>query len=176
MLITAAELEKTEGMNYSRPGLSLRERSAAGFEAVASALEEADGTDSTSSRSHDPRTKVFNIARHKVVLSDAPFVLLDADDLRFVQRGREKHPFMALASTNTGLQANATIITSDGNFFASAQRIHYRAPSRELVLEGNPVVQHGRRQVKPSRPGKLMKFNLITYEVTVSGPAVESKF
>jgi hypothetical protein len=176
LLITAEELQKIEGMDVSHRGLSFRERSAASFEAVASALEEADGTGSVSGRSHDVQTRDFNTVRHKVVLSSAPFVMLEADELRHVRRGKEKHPVMALAATNTGLQANATIITSGGNYFATARRIHFRGPSPEIVLEGNPVVQFGRRQVKPARLGTLMKFNFITHEVSVGGRAVESKF
>lgn len=176
LLITAEELQKTGGLNASRSGLSFRERSAANFEAVARALEEADGTGSVRSGGTYAQTKEFNGVRHKLILRGEPFVLLEADELRHVRRGKEKYPTLALATTNTGMLANATIITSGGNYFATARRIHFRGSSPEIVLEGNPVLQFARRQVKPARPGSLMKFNFITHEVSVGGRAVESRF
>ncbi len=113
--------------------------------------------------------------RKELVLCTGPLVLLQADSLRFVRPGKRKLPVMAEAQTKT-MMANATISSPAGNIFVVAHRICFRASTSELILQGSPVVQSGRHEVKPARSGALMKVNFITRTVTVEGHALETRF
>lgn len=113
----------------------------------------------------------------KMVVCRTPLVLLEADRLRFTRTSSRELPVMVEASTET-MMAKATINTAEGNLFASAQRICYRASKHELILEGNATVLSGRRQINTSRPWALIRLQLAasTVMVDVQGAAVESPF
>jgi len=122
------------------------------------------------SKPSEPETE----PRKDLVLSTAPFVLLQADRLSFAMDKSKKLPVLAEALTDT-MMVNGTINTPDGIFFAAASRICYREGVSELILEGNPTVLSGRRQIKTAHPGALMKINFITRTVSVTGRAVETQ-
>lgn len=113
----------------------------------------------------------------RMVISLTPLVVLEADRLRFTRSNSRELPALAEASTDT-MMSKATIHTAEGNLFASALRICYRATTRELILDGNAIVLSGRRQIKPSKPGALIRirFTANPVVVDVQGPAVESQF
>lgn len=111
----------------------------------------------------------------QVDLSDTPLVVLEGDDIWIAREGKRDTPSLALASTRS-LMAKITIATSQGTLFATADRIHFRGASSEIVLEGTPFVQFGRQQIRTASPKALMKLDFTRLAVFVSGRAVATKF
>lgn len=170
LLISASEWQAVADQTSDKEAQSFSFRAATAMAQVADALETVDASvyqERQATSKPEPRKEL--------ALSNQPFVMLEGDDLRFARHGRKDLPFLALAATRTML-AKATIRSPDGTIFASAQRIHFRGPSAEIVLEGNPMVLFGRQQVKATRPDALMKLNFITRTVMVNGKAIETTF
>jgi len=113
--------------------------------------------------------------QRRITLSTRPLVLLQGDVVSFAPHENGDAPYLAQASTLVTL-ANVSITTQDGTIFAMAQRIHFRGPSSEIILEGNPIVKFGHQEIKAARPNALMKLNFATRTVTVSSRAIETKF
>ncbi|MCB1278562.1 MAG: hypothetical protein KDL09_18390 [Prosthecobacter sp.] len=111
----------------------------------------------------------------QVDLSDSPLAVLEGDDVWVAREGKKDMPSLALASTGSSM-AKITVATSQGTLFATAERIHFRSASSEIVLEGTPFVQFGRQQVRAAGPKALMKLDYTRLAVFVSGRAVETKF
>ena len=119
-------------------------------------------------------TSINSKSWRRIELSSSPLMVLEGDDVRVARQRKRDMPSLALASTSTTM-AKATIVTPQGTIFAAAQRIHYRGPSSELVLEGNPIMRFGPQEVKSARPDALMKLNFVTRTVSVSSRAIETK-
>ncbi len=109
--------------------------------------------------------------RRQLVLCESPFVLLQGAEVVFMRQARGKWPALALATR----QNKVTMITPDGTFFALANRIHFRASSPEVILEGNPTVQSGQQHIKSAKPDTIMRLDFAKRRVTVNGPVMEKK-
>lgn len=109
--------------------------------------------------------------RREILLSNSPYALLQAAEIVYSSNGSQP-PKLLRASGG----AKLTVITSDGTFFALANRIHLRGEGAEVVLEGNPTVQSGQQHIKAEKPTALMTLNYVTRTVTIEGKARESRF
>lgn len=102
--------------------------------------------------------------RRQLVLCQSPFVLLQGDSLRYVDSGNRLQLAVALAD------CKVTVISPAGTFSGIAQRIHYRAGSSEVILQGNPTVMSGDQFIKGTRQDAMMRLDFQQRRVTVLGP------
>ena len=109
--------------------------------------------------------------RRQLAINEFPFVLLQGEDLVYLKQDQQPWPRIARAST----RSKVTVITPDGTFFGIAQRIHFRAGSSEVILEGDPTVQSGQQHIKGTKPDSIMKLDFAKRRVTVNGPVIEKK-
>ena len=66
----------------------------------------------------------------QLILREAPFVLLQADEIRYTRVGKDGSVRLARAKN-----ARITIITPDGSYRIRATAVHYRGPADEVLLE-----------------------------------------
>jgi len=109
--------------------------------------------------------------RRQLALSEFPFVLLQGEELRYLDDGEEHWPKLARADK----RSKVTVITKDGTFIGIARRIHFRSSSTEVILEGDPTVQSGQQHLKGARTDAVMRLDFKKRLVTVNGPVVEKK-
>ncbi|MCB1278560.1 hypothetical protein [Prosthecobacter sp.] len=172
--VTDAELAASGGTGLRPSGIGLGRGASAAVEKVASSLMVVDPMTWVVATQDNGGAGFVNSAPHgrrgQLTLCESPFVLLQGDDIRVI---REKGGLLLAARAS---RARVTVITSQGSFFALASRIHFRAGSAEVVLEGNPTIQSGHQHIKGMKPDALMKLNFHTATVTVSGAVSETRY
>ena len=109
--------------------------------------------------------------KRQLVLCEAPFVVLQGDDIRYTREGKNGPVRLAKAKN-----ARVTIITPDGRSSASAGFIHYRGPSQEVVLEKDQSLQTRSQYLRPwkSKQGMLMKLDFVNRTVSCDGVVVDA--
>jgi hypothetical protein len=178
LFIRDDELPGDKSKKASRPGTDMRGR-AGSFVGMISTLlaitdastrgflEDGDGDmgilDDMPGRAEDDR--------RQLALSEFPFVLLQGEELRYLDDGKEHWPKLARADK----RSKVTVITKDGTFIGIARRIHFRSSSTEVILEGDPTVQSGQQHLKGARTDAVMRLDFKKRLVTVNGPVVEKK-
>jgi hypothetical protein len=101
--------------------------------------------------------------RKQLIISESPFILLQGRELPFSVATAGK-PAVARARYS----AKLSWIGPEGLCFALANRIHFRAGSDEIILEGMPGVASGGQYV---RGQTLMSLNVRTRVLRVVGKA-----
>ena len=164
LFITDAELPKGSP-KAKRASSGLRGRAGDLMGMVTSLLAIAAGSSASS------KMGSIDDTRRQLAVNEFPFVLLQGDDLVYVKQDKQTWPRLARASNHSKI----TVITKDGTFFGIAQHIHFRSPSSEVVLEGDPTVQSGQQHIKGAKPDALMILDFAKRRVLVNGPVVEKK-
>jgi hypothetical protein len=119
----------------------------------------------------DAKLGSIDDTRRQLAVNEFPFVLLQGEDLVYVKQDKQTWPKLARASNRSKI----TVITKDGTFFGIAQHIHFRSPSSEVVLEGDPTVQSGQQHIKGAKPDAVMVLDFAKRRVLVNGPVVVKK-
>lgn len=141
------------GCHATSSEISLAERLALGAVAAATLSELSSGT-------------IVNSRMQRLILSPQPFVELLGDKIHYICTKRDSTPTLALAEGD----AQVTIITSKGKWNAIAERIHYHSVSRELILEGKPLIMRGRQLLCPSSSDALVRIRLDSDTITSNKP------
>jgi hypothetical protein len=162
LLVTQDELSDANGgRDAPRPGSLIGKGASAAVDGLTYTLTWVDPFTWATKNSMDMGpTK----PRRQLVLCESPFVLLEGSSIRFKRSGKNGPVVLAHAKG-----AYVTVITPDGTFTASAQDIHYRGPSEEVLLEHTNRVQSGNQYLGYSKDNILMKLNFIKRSVTCSG-------
>ncbi len=165
LLVSDEELSfKNGGRNAPRPGTLVGKGASAVVDGVAHTLNWVD-----------PYTLVTGNSigleptkpRRRLILCASPFVMLEGEQLRQV-RDRKTGGIRLAKADN----ARLTIITPEGASTARAQRIHYRGPGSEVVLEGGVRLLSGQQNLAPVKTDALVKMNFVERSVTC-GSAVK---
>lgn len=166
LLVTDAELSASNGgRNASRPGTLVGKGASALVDGVTYTLTWVDPFTWISGNTLDMEpTK----PKRRLVLCESPFVMLEAEDIRFVPEGKRGGVRLAKAS-----DAKVTVITPEGSFFARAQHIHYRGPSQEVLLEQPWGVYSGTQNLVPAKPGSTMRLNFVKRGVSSAGGVID---
>jgi hypothetical protein len=168
LLVTDEELTYAKGgRNAPRPGTFFGKGASALVDGVTYTLTWADPFTWVSGNSlgMEP-TK----PKRRLTLCESPFVMIEAEDIRFVPEGKTGGVRLAKASN-----AKVTVITPEGSFFARAQHIHYRGPSQEVLLEQPWGVYSGTQNLSPAKPGSLMTLNFMKRGVSSIGGVNDHK-
>lgn len=104
----------------------------------------------------------------RLVLCESPFVMIEAQSIRYVPDGKTGGVRLAKAAA-----AKVTVITPEGTFSARARQVHYRAPSQEVVLEGPWWVHSETQNLLPAKPDSPMRLNFVKRGVSSAGGVVE---
>jgi len=166
LLVTDAELSASNGgRNASRPGTFVGKGASALVDGVTYTLTWVDPFTWISGNTLDMEpTK----PKRRLVLCESPFVMIEAEDIRFVPEGKTGGVRLAKASN-----ATVTVITPEGSFFARAQHIHYRGPSQEVLLEQPWGVYSGTQNLVPAKPGSTMRLNFVKRGVSSAGGVID---
>ena len=124
-----------------------------------------------SGSSKDDKLGSIDDTRRQLAINEFPFVLLQGEDLIYLNQDQQPWPKIARAAN----RSKVTVITPDGTFFGIAQRIHFRSGSSEVILEGDPTVQSGQQHIKGTKPDTIMKLDFAKRRVTMNGPVIEKK-
>ena len=106
----------------------------------------------------------------RLVLCESPFVMIEAQDIRYVP-GEQKRGVRVAKASN----AKVTVITPEGSFSARARFIHYRAPSSEVMLEQPYWVYSESQNLMPAKPGSVMRLDFVKRGVSSPGGVIEHK-
>lgn len=169
LLITTAEWERLR-----RDHWSLEDAGFGGLADAAMFLLSVDPVNNMQSNNGSSKN-LPGEERRKVVLSQEPLVVLEADRVLFARSGKRVLPHLAEGKTESML-VNATLHSAAGKLFVVGQRICFRASSSELIVEGNAMVQSGHRQVRTANRHALMRINIHTRAVMVAGAVIDSEF
>lgn len=168
LLISDAELSASNGgRNASRPGTLVGKGASALVDGVTYTLTWVDPFTWVSGNSLGMEPTKPD---RRLVLSESPFVMIEAGDIRFVPEGKTGGVRLAKASN-----AKVTVITPEGSFFARAKQIHYRGPSQEVLLEKPWGVYSGTQNLSPAKPGSLMRLNFVKRSVSSAGQIIDQK-
>jgi hypothetical protein len=94
--------------------------------------------------------------RRRLVVSESPFVMIEAHEIRYVSERKTGNVRLAKASN-----AKVTVITPDGAFTAHAGNIHYRGPSQEMLLEQPCRAYSETQNLSPAGPDSFMRLNFV---------------
>lgn len=108
--------------------------------------------------------------KRRLVLCESPFVMIEAEDIRYAREGKSGAVCLAKASN-----AKVTVITPGGSFFANAQHIHYRGPSQEVLLQQPWGVYSGTQSLSPAKSGSLMRLNFVKRGVSSAGGVIDQQ-
>ncbi len=106
----------------------------------------------------------------RLILCESPFVMLEADDLRFTRDGKSGAIRLARATN-----AKVTVITPDGSYFARGMHVHYRGPSQEVVLTQSSSIYTGTQKLRPAQEGSLIRLNFVKHRVSCSGAVLDDR-
>lgn len=138
---------------------------------LAAALAASDGLTSIALGSGAPPDSYRDL-RRQLVLCESPYVVLMANEIQFVPADAVGGiPKLARASG----AARVMVVTSEGSFFGLASQIHFRGPSTEVILAGNPTVQSGYQFIKGRDPRTSFRLDFARRSVTSSGPFHDKK-
>lgn len=168
LLVSDAELSfKNGGRNAPRPGTLVGKGASAVVDGVAHTLNWVDPfTLATGNSIGLEPTK----PRRRLILCEAPFVMLEGEHLRHVRDPKTGEIRLAKAEN-----AQLTIITPEGSSAARAQRIHYRGPGSAVVLEGGVRVRSGEQKLVPAKTDALMKLNFVECSVACSSAVKDDR-
>ncbi len=162
LLITENELSDAKGgMNAPRPGTVIGKGASAVVDGLTYTLTWIDPfTLATKNSMGMAPTKPL---RH-LILCESPFVLLEAESIRFTRSGKDGPILLARATGGT-----VTVITPDGSYMARAQDIYYRGPSDDVLLVNPYFVRTGDQFISPVKDDLLMKLNFKMRTVSCNG-------
>jgi len=166
LLISDAELSGANGgRNASRPGTLVGKGASALVDGMTYTLTWVDPFTWVSGNSlgMEP-TK----PQRRLVLCESPFVMIEAQDIRFVPDGKTGGVRLAKAAS-----ATVTVITPEGSFYARAQTVHYRGPSQEVLLEKPWSVSSGTQRLMPAKSGSLMRLDFVKRGVSSKGGVID---
>ena len=106
----------------------------------------------------------------RLILCESPFVMLEADDLRYTRDGKSGAIRLARATN-----AKVTVISPDGPYFARAMHVHYRGPSQEVVLTLACIIYTGSQRLRPVQEGSLIRLNFVKRRVSCSGAVLDDR-
>lgn len=178
VFVTDAELPKKTAHTAPRPATGLRGNTGNFIGMISALLAITDASTRGMLEGEDGNLGVLDEfprsaldMRRQLILNEFPFVLLQGENLTYLDKEKERWPRIAQASK----RSKVTVITPDGTFFGIAQRIHFRSGSSEVILEGNPTVQSGEQHIKGAKPDAIMRLDFKARRVIVNGPFVEKK-
>jgi hypothetical protein len=166
LLISDAELSASNGgRNASRPGTLVGKGASELVDGVTYTLTWVDPFTWVSGNSlgMEP-TK----PKRRLVLCESPFVMVEAEGIRFVPEEKSGGVRLAKASN-----AKVTVITPEGSFFACAAFIHFRGPSQEVLLEWPWRVYSGTQKIVTAKPGPTMRLNFVRRSISGAGGALD---
>lgn len=161
LLVTDDELSPAHGgRNAPRPGTLVGKGASVLVDGVAQTLNWVDPFTLISGNSMGVEpTK----PKRRLILCESPFVMLEGPDIRFTRATKGGGVLLAKARN-----AKVTVITPAGSYSASAQRIHFRAPASEIVLEGAYPIHSDLQTIAPAKRDSLMSLNFVQHSVACS--------
>jgi hypothetical protein len=128
MAVTDAELSTVNGGRTApRPGTLVGKGASAVVDGLTYTLT---WVDPFTWISNDSWRMKPSTPQRQLILREAPFVLLQADDIRYTRDGKGGPVRLARARN-----ATLTIITPAGSYRILAAAVHYRGPADEVLLE-----------------------------------------
>lgn len=166
LIVTDDEVSSANGgRNAAKPGTLAGKGASALVDGVTYTLTWADPFTWISANTLDVEpTK----PPRRLVLCESPFVMIEADRMRYVPDGKTGGVRLAKAA-----EAKVTVITPKGTFSARARQVYFRAPSQEVVLERPWGVYSETQTLLPKKPDALMRLNFVTRGVSSAGGVVE---
>ncbi|WP_395750060.1 hypothetical protein [Prosthecobacter sp.] len=144
MWIADAELSSANGgRNAPRPGTMVGKGASAAVDGLASTLAWVDPV--TWILPDEWRQKPSTPYR-RLVLRGSPFVMMEADEIRYTSEGKDG-PVLLARATN----AWVSVITPAGSYSFHADSVHYRAPTDELLLRAGEWFQIQHHQLGSSQ-------------------------
>lgn len=163
--VTEEEVSARQGgRSAAKPGTMVGKGASALVDGITYALTWADPFTWVSGNSLDMKPTKPD---RRLVLCQSPFVMIEAQEIRFVSAGKAGGVRLARASN-----AKVSVITPEGAMVARARYIHYRGPSEEVVLETPFGVYSETQNLLPARPGSLMRLNFVKRGVSSPGGVV----
>ncbi|GEM_PF-1259607 len=161
-LIMDAEVSAANGgRNASRPGTLVGKGASALVDGVTYALVWVDPFTwvSQNSMGMEPTQP-----KRRLILCESPFVMLEGNDIRYTRTGKAGVVRLVLAKN-----AKVTVITPDGSFSASAEHIHYRGPSQEVLLEKAHAIRSHQQYIRLAKDESLVKLNFVKRSISCTG-------
>lgn len=163
MWITDAELSSANGgRNAPRPGTLVGKGASAVADGLTYTLAWVDPVtwivdDSLRMKPSTPQ--------RQLILRESPFVMLQADEIRYTREGKDGPVRLARAKN-----ARVTIITPDGSYRIFASSIHYRGTAAdEVLLEKPESIRTATQTLGPKKRDEWMRLNFVKRTVTCSG-------
>ncbi|WP_395736223.1 hypothetical protein [Prosthecobacter sp.] len=167
MRIEDAELAWTQGgRNAPRPGTLVGKGASAAVDGLTYTLAWVDPVTWVVD---DPWRVKPSTPRRQLVLCQSPYVVLQAQSLRFTREGKTGPVRLAKAK-----RALVTVITPGGSYSIWATEIHYRSPSQEMLLVGTgQIFTPQMKVIEPAKVDSSVKLNFVKHTLAFDGKLKE---
>ena len=102
--------------------------------------------------------------QRQLILREAPFVLLQGDEIRYIREGKDGPVRLAKAKN-----ATLRIITPDGSYRIHAAAVHYHGPADEVLLEQPGGIYRSTQTLGPRNHDSWIRLNFVKRTVSCSG-------